>query len=139
MGIAKKVAQKYQEDGRLARHLKRRTMTRTEKKRAKNQRIAMNKGQAKLHKKIKDTAKVWANILTKSKDPNEDNWNRLFLCGTCHLHGCFAYGGGRLWCRECTWENSCLKRLEPIEPLLHIECQECIWERRDNENTVSMW
>lgn len=109
-------------------------LTRTQKKRAKNQRIAEAKGQDRQAKRINETAKAWAILLTSSKNPNEGIENRLGYCPTCEEWYCFNYAGGISWCEGCFWENSCLKRLEPIDPLITRECRPCRWEREDKEN-----
>jgi hypothetical protein len=120
-------------------HLKReKIMTRSEKKRAKTQRIAIIKGQIKIAKKIKDIAKTWAIILTA--DQRKKNlWGRLGYCENCQMFYCFSYGGGITWCVECIYKNSCLKVIEPIDELIRKECSPCRWKGEDNANTISMY
>jgi hypothetical protein len=111
-------------------------MTRSQKKRAKTQRIAMSKGQAKTAKKIKDTAKAWAVILTADRRGSE-LWGRLCLCSECQQNYCLAYGGGRIWCRTCRF-FPCLKITEPLDPIIHQECKECLWKKEDYANSLCM-
>jgi hypothetical protein len=112
-------------------------MTRSQKKRAKNQRIAEAKGRDKLGKKINETAKAWAILLTNSEDPNAGVRNRLGFCPTCQFFYCFNFAGGISWCNTCHYRNGCLKLSEPCDPLIHQECKPCRWEREDRDANLS--
>ena len=107
-------------------------MTRSEKKRAKSQRIAIAKGLERSWKKLNATAKVWANLLTKSENPNAGIENRLGYCPSCEEYYCFNYAGGISWCFECHYRSGCLKLSEPCEPLITRECKPCRWKGEDN-------
>jgi hypothetical protein len=113
-------------------------MTRSEKKRLKNQRIATVKGLERSYKKLKKTAWAWATLLTTSENPNEGIENRLGFCPSCGCFYCFNFAGGISWCFECPWETSCLKRLEPCEPLITQECKPCRWKGEDYAEVNSL-
>ena len=133
MAIVLKVALTLSIHGLLVRASERGIMTRSEKKRAKNQRIATLKGLEKSYKQIKKSAWAIAGVLTRQPNPNEEIKNRLGYCPTCQDFFCFNYAGGISWCFECPWEKSCLKRLEPIEPLITQECKPCRWRCEDDK------
>ena len=110
----------------------RRIMTRSQRKRAKNQRIAIAKGLERQAKRINATAKFWAVRLTTDQRGKE-LWGRLGKCPSCGFYYCFAYGGSIVWCFECRY-YPCLKITEACDPLIKQQCNPCRWEERDAKN-----
>ena len=119
--------------GLSVRHLKGIIMTRTQRKRAKKERIAIANGLSRLSKRINETAKAWARILTADRR-GEELWGRLAKCPHCLMFYCYCYGGSIAWCAECRF-YPCLKITEPQDPLLYNQCNPCRWEEKCNEST----
>jgi hypothetical protein len=136
MAIVLKVALTLSIDGLLVRASERGIMTRSEKKRAKNQRIATLKGLEQSYKRIKKVAWAVAKVLTNQPSPNRGIENRLGFCPTCGYWFCYNFGSGITFCTNCIYQGKCLKRTEPIEPLIHAECRECRWTQLDQKMEV---
>jgi len=116
---------------------KTRGMTRSQKKRYKNQLLALARGQHKLAKKINRVAKSYAIIFTTQPSKNKAVLNRLGFCPDCKMNYCFNFSGTISWCHECVYDKSCLKLHYPEDALLPQEetiirqCTPCRWKARE--------
>jgi len=109
-------------------------MTRSQKKRIKNLKIAEAKGLDRQAKRIKVIALVWTNKLTKQVNPEKHLFGRLCLCRTCQYPYCLCYDGTIQFCINCFYRRGCQKITEPIEPLLDRECRDCSLQRKEIQN-----
>jgi hypothetical protein len=113
----------FPEDGQHVRRLKRMTMTRSEKKRAKHQKKATAKGLFRLSKRINSAAKAISILITYDRSKTH-LWGLVFFCIECKQYGCYGYGGGIVFCRECRFDP-CLKITEPQDSLIKNICLHC--------------
>lgn len=98
-------------------------VTRSEKKRAKSQKIAIAKGLSRLSKKINEASKKIAILITNDRR-YVSFWGLVFFCVCCEQYGCYGYGGGIVFCRDCRF-NPCLKITEPQDELIQNKCSYC--------------
>jgi hypothetical protein len=115
--------------------MKPKKLSRSEKKRAKNIRIAECEGQDKENKKINAFARKMADLFALEEHPEKHLFGRLCLCRTCGNPYCLCYDGTTQFCVDCHYRRGCLKINYPEdcdipqEPILHRECKQCYWER----------